>query len=88
VVRRSIDDDRIEPDDLPPDAEEDGIVPTAWSVAISDDYEDGEIRVVLLVEEVGTARDGISSHLTLASARRLRGALRTACKELGEDPGP
>ena len=59
----------------------------SWAVAISDDYDDAEVRVVLTVEEVGRRGEGLVAHLAPAVARRLRVALRDALKELGEDPG-
>ena len=59
----------------------------SWAVAISDDYDDAEPRVVLTVEEVGRAGVGVIAHLSATNARRLRVALRDALRELGEDPG-
>lgn len=59
----------------------------SWAVAISDDYEDAEPRVVLTVEEVGRPGAGLVAHLPPPVARRLRVALRDALRELGEDPG-
>ena len=38
-------------------------------------------------EEVGAAGTGLVAHLTPAQARRLRLALRSALKELGQDLG-
>jgi hypothetical protein len=60
----------------------------SWAVAISDDYDDAEPRVVLTVEEVGSPGAGLVGHLTPEMARRLRLALRDAMREIGEDPGP
>jgi hypothetical protein len=85
-MRRSIDDHPFEPADLPP-GEEDAMQ-GSWAVAISDDYEDTEPRVVLTTEEVGRAGAGLVFHMTPAHARRLRVALRDALKEIGADPGP
>ena len=59
----------------------------SWAVAISDDYDDAEVRVVLTVEEVGRSGAGLVAHLSPGNARRLRVALRDALRELGEDPG-
>ncbi len=59
----------------------------SWAVAISDDYDDAECRVVLTVEEVGRAGSGLVAHLSPVMTRRLRTALRDALRELGEDPG-
>jgi hypothetical protein len=53
-------------------------------VAISDDYDDAEPRVVLTVEEVGRAGQGLVTHLSPDIARRLRAALRDALREIGE----
>ena len=59
----------------------------SWAVAISDDYDDADPRVVLTVEEVGRAGTGLVAHLAPSMARRLRVALRDALREIGEDPG-
>ncbi len=85
-MRRSIDDHPFSLDELPPSDED--IQHLSWAVAISDDYDDGEPRVVLTVEEVGTPGAGLSAHLGPPLARRLRVALRDALKEIGEVPGP
>ena len=85
-MRRSIDDQPMGPDDVPP-GDDDEFQQLSWSVAISDDYDDAEVRVVLTVEEVGRRGEGLVAHLPPASARRLRVALRDALKELGEPPG-
>ena len=84
-VRRSIDDYPFTADDLPPG--EDGLQQLSWAVAISDDYDDAEPRVVLTVEEVGRAGAGLVAHLTADHARRLRAALHDALREIGEAPG-
>lgn len=84
-MRRSIDDHPFEPGDLPPGA--DDAAQLSWAVAISDDYDDAEPRVVLTVEEVGRAGEGLVAHLAAGHARRLRGAIADALKEIGEDPG-
>jgi len=84
-VRRSIDDHPFAPEDLPPS--EDDVQQISWAVAISDDYDDAEPRVVLTVEEVGNAGAGLIAHLSPPLARRLRVALRDALREIGEDPG-
>ncbi|MGQ0616291.1 MAG: hypothetical protein ACT4PW_04765 [Acidimicrobiia bacterium] len=60
----------------------------AWSVHVLDDCPACEdLRVELLVEEVGRAGAGAALHLSPATARRLRAALATALREVGEDPG-
>jgi len=84
-VRRSIDDQPFSLDDLPPSEED--VQRLSWAVAISDDYDDAEPRVVLTVEEVGRPGAGLIAHLSPAIARRLRVALRDALREIGEDPG-
>lgn len=64
--------------------------PTSWAVAITDDCDGcgaGELRVVLTLEEVGRAGTGVVAHLSPDGARRLRGALALALRELGEPPG-
>lgn len=85
-MRRSIDDQPFGPDDLPPG--EDDLTPLSWAVAISDDYEDAEPRVVLTLEEVGRAGAGLVLHLLPEQARRIRVALRDALAEVGAEPGP
>lgn len=82
-MRRSIDDYPFDPADLP--SGDDELTPISWAVAISDDYEDGEPRVVLTVEEVGHAGAGLVAHLGPPLARRLRTALRDALREIGEE---
>ena len=86
-MRRSIDDHAIGPDLLPPGWEADELTPVSWAVAISDDYDDAEPRIVLTVEELGAAGTGLVAHLTPTSARRLRVALRDGLAEIGEDGG-
>ena len=70
---------------MPPTDED--VQQISWAVAISDDYDDAEPRVVLTVEEVGNPGAGLIAHLAPPLARRLRVALRDALKEIGEDPG-
>lgn len=84
-MRRSIDDHPFTEDDVPPGA--DDAPRLSWAVAISDDYDDAEPRVVLTVEEVGRAGAGLVAHLAPPLARRLRVAIRDALREIGEDPG-
>jgi hypothetical protein len=84
-MRRSIDDYPFDPADGV-DGDDD-LARISWAVAIADDYDDGEPRVVLTVEEVGRAGQGLVTHLTPTIARRLRAALKDALKEIGEDPG-
>jgi hypothetical protein len=86
-MRRSIDDYPFDPADYPPSYDEDELTAISWGIAISDDYEDAEPRVVLTVEEVGRAGYGLVGHLNPTIARRLRVAIRDALREIGEDPG-
>jgi len=85
AMRRSIDDHPFSEEDVPPG--DDDFQRLSWAVAISDDYDDAEPRVVLTVEEVGGAGTGLVLHLTPPLVRRLRMALRDALREVGEDPG-
>lgn len=84
-MRRSIDDYPFEEADLPEGA--DDAMRLSWAVAISDDYDDAEPRVVLTVEEVGSPGEGLVAHLSPHMARRLRLALHDALREIGEDVG-
>jgi hypothetical protein len=84
-MRRSIDDHPFAADELPPSEED--LQRLSWAVAVSDDYDDAEPRVVLTVEEVGRPGAGLVAHLSPAIARRLRVALRDALREIGEAPG-
>ena len=84
-MRRSIDDYPFQPTDMPEGA--DDAMQLSWAVAICDDYDDAEPRVVLTVEEVGKAGEGLVGHLTPTMARRLRVALRDALREIGETSG-
>lgn len=85
-MRRSIDDDQIA---VPPldDGDDDDLEPVNWAVSICDDYADADLRIQLLVEEVGSAGTGLVAHLGPDQARRLRLALRSALHELGQDTG-
>jgi hypothetical protein len=59
----------------------------AWAVAILDDCDEcGDLRVELTLEEAGRPGTGLVAHLAPESARRLRAALATALRDLGEDP--
>lgn len=59
----------------------------AWAVALLDDCDEcGDLRVELTVEEAGRPGSGLVGHLSPATARRLRAALATALRELGEAP--
>lgn len=85
-MRRSIDDVPGTSADLPPGLGDD-LAPVSWAVAISDDYDDAEPRVILTVEELGRAGAGLVTHLSPVVARRLRIALRDALREIGAPPG-
>ena len=59
----------------------------AWAVAALDDCDVcGDLRVELTLEEAGRAGAGLVAHLAPAGARRLRGALGAALREMGERP--
>ncbi|CAB4667079.1 unannotated protein [freshwater metagenome] len=81
-MRRSIDVVQIELDDMPEGL--DDPTPVAWTVAVSDDYDDAEPRVQLTVERIGEAGEGLVAHLSASNARRLRKALADALREVGE----
>ena len=81
-MRRSIDVVQIDATDLPEGF--DDATPVAWTVAISDDYDDAEPRVQLTVEPLGGAGEGLVAHLAPENARRLRKALADALREVGE----
>jgi hypothetical protein len=70
-------------DDHPPDDPE--RAQAAWSVVLLDDCEAcDDLRVELTLEEAGQAGRGVVAHLAPATARRVRAALATALKEMGE----
>lgn len=73
---------------MPPSAEAEDLTAVNWAATICDDYDDARPRVQLVVEEVGAAGTGLVAHLDPDRARRLRLALRTALREIGEDAGP
>jgi hypothetical protein len=87
AVRRSIDDYPFDPADYPPAWQDDELTAVSWGVAISDDYDDAEPRIVLTVEEIDRRGAGLAAHLNPTIARRLRVALRDALREIGEDAG-
>ena len=86
-MRRSIDDHPFDPSLDPVVADDPDLTPVSWAVAISDDYDDAEPRVVLTVDEIGRAGEGLVAHLLPVEARRIRMAIRDALREVGEDPG-
>lgn len=81
-MRRSIDVVQIDAHDLPGGL--DDATPVAWTIAISDDYDDAEPRIQLTVEPVGGAGEGLVVHLSPTHARRLRSAIADALIEIGE----
>lgn len=81
-VKRSIDFDF---DDHPADDEEKPRV--AWAVAAVDDCDGcGDLRVEVTFEDEGANGTGVTAHLSPATARRVRAALATALREVGEAP--
>jgi len=83
-MRRSIDDDQVP---VPPSDDAEDLTAVNWALSICDDYGDADPRLQLTVEEVGAAGTGMVAHLDADRARRLRLALATALKEIGQDPG-
>jgi hypothetical protein len=81
-MRRSIDVVQLDLTDFPDGL--DDVTPVAWSVAVSDDYDDAAPRVVLTVEPLGGAGIGLVAHLSPDNTRRLRKALADALREVGE----
>ncbi len=86
-MRRSIDDHPFDPLLDPVVADDPDLTPVSWAIAIADDYDDAEPRVVLTVDEIGKPGEGLVAHLLPAEARRIRLALRDALKQIGEDVG-
>jgi hypothetical protein len=86
-MRRSIDDHPFDPLLDPVVADDPDLTPVSWAIAISDDYDDAEPRVVLTVDELGRPGAGLVAHLLPDEARRLRMAIRDALREVGEDAG-
>jgi hypothetical protein len=82
-MRRSIDDYPFTEADLPEGADDAALL--SWAVSICDDYDDAQPRVMLTV--VGRPGEGLVAHLKPDHARRLRGALGDALREIGEGPG-
>lgn len=61
----------------------------AWAVAALDDCEGCDaLRVELTVEEIDRPGTGLVAHLAPGTARRLRAAIGTALRDVGENPGP
>ena len=73
-------------DDHPGDAER---AAASWAVSITDDCDEcDDLRVEVTLEEQGQRGRGVTAHLSPAGARRLRAALTTALRELGEEARP
>lgn len=73
-------------DDHPADDPERAQV--AWTVAALDDCDGCEQpRMKLTLEEMSRPGTGLAAHLAPGTARRVRGALAAALRDLGEDPG-
>ena len=82
-MKRSID---FAFDDHPDDDEDKA--PVAWAVAAVDDCDAcADLRVEVTLEEAGANGTGVTAHLSPDTARRVRAALATALREVGEDPG-
>ena len=82
-MKRSID---FAFDDHPDDDEEKARV--AWAVAAVDDCDGcADLRVEVTLEDAGANGTGVTAHLAPETARRVRAALATALREVGEDPG-
>jgi hypothetical protein len=76
-------------DDHESEGDDDDRGRVAWAVAIVDDCEGcDDLRVELTVEEEGRSGTGLAAHLAPATARRLRAALASALRDVGEEPGP
>ena len=61
--------------------------PVAWAVAVRDDCDEcGGLRIELTLEEVGRPGAGVVAHLAPSTARQVGAALRTALRDVGEDP--
>ena len=82
-MRRSIDVVQLDLSEHPEGLDD---APVAWTVSVSDDYDDAEPRVQLTVEPLGSPGEGLVAHLSAGNACRLRTALADALKEIGEQP--
>ena len=72
-------------DDHPTDPEDQEDTPPAWWIVnVVDDVEGiDDLRVQIILEVAGGA-ERVAAHLAPATARRLRFALATALREIGE----
>jgi hypothetical protein len=84
-VKQSIDgapDDHVAGED-----DDDDRPPITWAVAIRDDCDAcGDLRVELTLEDRDHPGTGLVAHLAPSSALRLRAALTSALKQLGQLP--
>ena len=61
----------------------------SWTVVALDDCDEcGDLRIELTIEEEGSPGAGLAGHLSPDSARRLRAAITTALREIGEEIVP
>ena len=67
---------------------EEGVGLERRAVAALDDCDEcNDLRIELTVEEMDRPGTGLVAHLAPGTARRLRAALGTALRDVGEDPG-
>lgn len=81
-MRRSIDDQPLTLAELPKGS--DDVAEVSWAVAICDDYDDASPHVVVTMEALGHAGEGLAAHLSPDHARRLVRAISDALREIGE----
>ena len=81
-MRRSIDDQPLTHAELPKGS--DDVAEVSWAVAICDDYDDASPHVVVTMEALGHAGEGLAAHLSPDHARRLVRAISDALREIGE----
>lgn len=81
-MRRSIDDQPLTHAELPKGS--DDVAEVSWAVAICDDYDDASPHVVVTMEALGHAGEGLAAHLSPDHARRLVRAISGALREIGE----
>ena len=83
AVKQSVDFDF---DDHPDDDERPR---TAWAVSVTDDCDGcNDLRVEVTFEEEGRPGTGVTAHFSPATARRIRAAIASALREIGEERGP
>jgi hypothetical protein len=83
VVKKSVE---FSFDDHPDDDDERPRL--AWAVAVTDDCDGcADLRVELTLEEEGRSGTGLTAHFAPSTARRLRAALASALREIGEPIG-